>query len=363
MGEGRVLQLVGPSTGGIRRHVMALREGLVEQGWDVDLAAPRGVFPADDVVAEVPIPTGPGPVDAARSVLAVRRLATGYDLVHAHGWKAAWVAAAPRPRAPIVLSVHNAFADAVGHQQAALARHLERTLPRKVDAVIAVSDGLAASVAGATPPARLHVVLPVGPRLGPPRPARVVRAEIGIAADAPLVVGMGRLHPQKGWPTLLEAAAILRRHRTDLRVVIAGEGPLERPLAEAIHELDLDGTATLAAPSTRPEDQLGAADVVAISSVWESGPLVAAEAMALGRPVVATPVGFVPRLIDDGRSGRIVAVGDAPAMAAAIGDLLADPDAAARMGAAGAAAVAERLAPERLVAGVAAVYREVRARS
>ena len=363
MGEGRVLQLVGPSTGGIRRHVIALRAGLVDRGWEVDLAAPPGVFGDTPAVAEVPIPSGPGPVDAARSVLAVRRLAAGYDLVHAHGWKAGWVAAAARPRVRIVLSVHNVVADAVGHEQAALARRLERNLPRKVDAVIAVSGGLADAIRSATPPDRLHVVLPVGPRPGQPRPRHTVRAELGVEPAAPLVVGVGRLHPQKGWPTLLEAAARLRADWPALRVAIVGEGPLRAALATAIHSLGLTAVVTLAGPSDHPEDQLAAADVVAVPSVWESGPLVVAEAMALGQPVVATPVGFVPDLVDDGRSGRIVPGGDAAALAAAVSALLADPQAAAAMGTAAAAAAAERLAPEELVGAVADVYREVLAGS
>ena len=64
-------------------------------------------------------------------------------------------------------------------------------------------------------------------------------------------------------------------------------------------------------PERQRSDELAVADVVAIPSVWESGPLVLAEALELGRPVVATPVGLVPEVVREGESGRIVPVGDA----------------------------------------------------
>jgi glycosyltransferase involved in cell wall biosynthesis len=79
--------------------------------------------------------------------------------------------------------------------------------------------------------------------------------------------------------------------------------------------------------------------------------------MALGKPVVSTPVGFVPALIDDGETGRIVPVGDAAATAAALAALLGDRTASARMGRAGQLRVAEVLSPGPLVAETIDVYR------
>jgi glycosyltransferase involved in cell wall biosynthesis len=102
---------------------------------------------------------------------------------------------------------------------------------------------------------------------------------------------------------------------------------------------------------------LAAADVVVVTSVWESGPLVVSEAMALGKPVVSTPVGFVLALIDDGETGRVVPIGDARATAAALAAVLGDRAAAARMGRAGQLRVAEVLSPGPLVADTIDVYR------
>ncbi|HEX2564676.1 MAG TPA: glycosyltransferase family 4 protein, partial [Acidimicrobiales bacterium] len=109
-------------------------------------------------------------------------------------------------------------------------------------------------------------------------------------------------------------------------------------------------------------DELAVADVVAIPSVWESGPLVLAEALELGRPVVATPVGLVPEVVREGESGRIVPVGDARALAAAISGLLADPTGAAVMAEAGRQAVERVWGADALVQATEALYRDLLAR-
>ena len=108
---------------------------------------------------------------------------------------------------------------------------------------------------------------------------------------------------------------------------------------------------------------LAAADVVAVPSLWESGPLVVAEALLLGRPVVSTPVGFVPELIDDGRAGGLlVPIGDAEAMASALTRVLADPEEGRRLGEQGRSRVGEQLDPDRLVDAVVARYEAAGAR-
>ena len=140
-----------------------------------------------------------------------------------------------------------------------------------------------------------------------------------------------------------------------------GEGPLASELTALIHRKGLDATVALVGPSDNAPDELAVADVVAIPSVWESGPLVLAEALVLGRPVVATPVGLVPEVVREGESGRIVPVGDARALAAAISDLLADPAGAAAMAEAGRRAVGAGVGAEALVEATEALYRELMA--
>jgi glycosyltransferase involved in cell wall biosynthesis len=281
------------------------------------------------------------------------------DVVHAHGLKAGWTAALVRQRLPLVVTVHNTVLPGQGGLAEPVLRRLERVLAGRADAVIATSAPLGGALAPFVDPARLWVIPPIGPAPAPGRSTADVRRGFGVPAGAPLVVGVGRLHRQKGWPTLLDAAARLRDLGCDLRVVVVGEGPQEAELRAQIDRLGLAGTVVLAGPVDQAGDVLAAADVVVVPSVWESGPLVLAEAMALGRPVVSTPVGFAPVLVEDGATGRLVPIGDALALAAAVADLLRDATAAAALGRAGAARVGEVLAPDRLADEVVSVYRDV----
>jgi glycosyltransferase involved in cell wall biosynthesis len=359
-----VLQLLGPSTGGIRRHVVQLARRLPAHGWASPVAGPAGVLgPHGDLAYVVPVPGAPTPaLLAARRALRAAVAASGADVVHAHGLKAGWLATLSGLEQPVVVTVHNVVLDEAAGRSAAVLRALEARLPRRADAAVAVSPEIAARFAGLPGAERIRVVRPVGPPPVPSRPAGKVRADLGVPEDAPLVVTVARLHPQKDLPTLLRSAALLRHGVPGVRFVVVGEGPDRAALAALVAELGLEGIVTLAGQSPEAADELAAADVVAMCSLWESGPLVVAEALALGRPVVATPVGFVPEVIDDGVSGRIVPVGDPAALAEALGDVLADPVGAARMAEAGRRAAAEVLGPDRLVGDVVTMYETVTSR-
>jgi glycosyltransferase involved in cell wall biosynthesis len=143
-----------------------------------------------------------------------------------------------------------------------------------------------------------------------------------------------------------------------VRLLVVGEGP-ERTAVEArARSLGMDRTVTFAGRVPSAADELAAADVVVISSRWESGPLVLFEAMQLGRPVVTTAVGAAPDVVADHLNGRLVPPGDADAFADAVADVLADPVAAAAMGEAGRAAMASRGA-DAMVTAHERAYREV----
>jgi glycosyltransferase involved in cell wall biosynthesis len=218
-----------------------------------------------------------------------------------------------------------------------------------------VADGLGGDVAA--------VVAPFGPPPAPAHHRQTVRRAWGVPADAPVVVAVGRLHPQKGLDVLLDAAPVLAARVPAVHIVLVGEGPLEGHLRRRIAADGLGGRVHVAGPTTDAGAALVAADVVAVPSLWESGPLVAAEALELGRPVVATPTGFVPELIIDGESGRLVPPRDAVALAAALADLLEAPALAAVLGAAGHRRVMAWQDRDAAVAAVVAVYERVRRHS
>ena len=360
MAEPRVLQVLGPSAGGIRAHVGQLARSLDAKGWVVEVAGPAGVMgDAGRQHHSLPVPGTPG-LAALRSRRQLRSLAARFDLVHAHGLKAGWLAATMgRHAPPVVLTVHNLVLDEVAGVMAAPLRVAEGRLPSRVARTIAVSQAIADRFGG--PSSRIRVIAPAAPRVVIQRSAADIRAELGVG-DAPFVVSVARLHPQKDIPTLLAATRFLLEKQPRVRVAIVGDGPLAAELAAEVRERRLEKTVLLTGRREDAVDLMAAGDVVVVSSRWEGSPIVVVEALKLGRPLVSTPVGTVPEVVTSGETGVLVPVGDAEAMSAALAQVLADPAWAKRLGDAGQARARELYDPERLVAEVSDVYREALSR-
>lgn len=352
----RVVQLLGPSAGGIRRHVATLAEHLPACGWEARVAGPDGVMEGLEVPA-VPVPVS---MEPRRFVAAARRLRRLVEeeqagVVHAHGLTAGWVAVAARTGRPVVLTAHNVVLAETAGRATAFRRALEGRLPRMVATTIAVSPPMAADLE-ARSGRPVQVIVPASP---PPRVTRTreeIRVALGLAAEEQLVVTVGRLHAQKALGDLVTATARLRDRHPDLRVAVVGEGP-ERPALEAqVARLGLDGVVALVGSQPDGPSWMAAADVVVMCSTWEGSPLVVAEALQLGRPLVATAVGDVPLVVREGETGRLVPPAAPEELAAALGDLLDDPDEAERLARAGRALAVECYSPPALVGAVATVY-------
>jgi colanic acid/amylovoran biosynthesis glycosyltransferase len=163
--------------------------------------------------------------------------------------------------------------------------------------------------------------------------------------DRPRLVTVGRLAEQKGQLLLVEAAARLKDRCPDFELVIVGDGPLRDELERAIDRSDLRDrvriTGFLDNHGVRRE--LEAARALVLPSFAEGLPVVIMEAMALGRPVIATSIAGIPELVEPGRSGWLVPAGAvAPLVEAMAEALAADPAELDRMGRAGAARAAEQ---------------------
>jgi len=159
-----------------------------------------------------------------------------------------------------------------------------------------------------------------------------VRAELGIPADAPVIGTVSVLRPQKALDVLLRATKILVQEFPGLRVLIAGEGDRRFALEDLATELGLDDTVMFLGVRTDVPDVLESLDVAVSTSDFEGSPLSVMEYMAAARPIVATRVGGVPDLIDDGVHGRLVDPQDPSAFAEAVAGLLRDPQGARQMG-------------------------------
>jgi glycosyltransferase involved in cell wall biosynthesis len=185
-------------------------------------------------------------------------------------------------------------------------------------------------IEGVNPKKVLHVPNGIAP---PPPPSGAdVRSELGIPAGAPVIGTVSVLRPQKALDVFIRASALLLREYPDLRVLLAGNGPLMGELMELVHNLGVQDRLLMLGYRSDAPDVMAALDVAVSSSAFEGSPLAVMEYMESARPIVATRVGGVPDLIEDGVHGLLVEPGDVPGLAAAIGRLLTDREAARRMG-------------------------------
>ena len=166
-----------------------------------------------------------------------------------------------------------------------------------------------------------------------------LRERHGFGADDVLVLGVGRFVRWKGFDRLIEAVSLVRTNSASVRLVLVGDGDIRGELEAQVRRLGVTESVTFAGmlPREGVVEHLAAADVVVIPSIHygefvDTGPTVALEAMAVGKPVIATPVGALPRLLGDGRAGRLVAEQDAATLADAIRSLAGDPELRRRMG-------------------------------
>jgi glycosyltransferase involved in cell wall biosynthesis len=170
-----------------------------------------------------------------------------------------------------------------------------------------------------------------------------------------VVLAVGRLHPQKDYPTLVAAMAALQHRKPRPVLVVVGDGPDEDRVRHLVVVHDVD--AQLLGRRDDVADLLHAADVLALSSVWEARALVVQEAMQVGLPVVATSVGGIPDLV--GEDALLVPAGDAVAFAAALERVLDSPSEAAERARRGLLRAASWPDEAAVVDQVVDVYRDV----
>jgi glycosyltransferase involved in cell wall biosynthesis len=168
------------------------------------------------------------------------------------------------------------------------------------------------------------------------------------------------LRPQKDPLGMVRAAALMVRRAPQAgRVAIVGNGWLEPEVCAAIEREGVADTVRWFRFQPPAARYLAALDVFALPSLWEALPVAPIEALACGVPVVATPVGGVPEIVDHGATGLLVEPGRPEALADALEALLRDPDRRRTMGAEGRRVAAERFGLEPMVSATEAVYAEV----
>ena len=365
----KVIHLIsGGDTGGAKTHVHSLLQNL-SRGMDITLVCFRdGPFARE--AAELGIETRVCSGGFFSALREVRRMIAeeGFELVHTHGSRANLAGAILRSTCgrPVVSTIHSDYRlDYMGRPLAAATYGVLNVLAlRRIKYHVGVSDAMRDLLISRRFPRETTFAIYNGLDFSrePKRHDRAAFcARVGAnVAPGDIVVGAAaRLDPVKDLATLVRGFAAAREGHPELKLIIAGEGP-ERPALEALaEELGVRGAVTLAGWLDDMEEFYSALDINSLSSLSETFPYALTEGAAYRLPTVASAVGGIPRLIEDGKTGFLFAPGDWEKLGARLAQLASDPGLRERLG----AAVHERAAREFSVEATCreqrAVYEEI----
>ncbi|MDX6225033.1 MAG: hypothetical protein QOE64_1409 [Frankiales bacterium] len=362
----RVLHVAQPTTEGVAVLTAAMAADQVTRGWDVAVACPGTgdlpVWTSAGGAQHLPWAAARNPgASVPREVAALRGLIGrfGPDVVHLQSSKAGLAGRlAIRGRIATVFSPHAWSFLASAGPQAWAALRWERWATRWTAAVVAVSAAEASAGQAAGIEARYVVARNgVDLQLHPAADAadrRAARSSLALGPE-PLAVCVGRVCRQKGQDLLLAAWPTVRSALPDALCVLVGDGP---DLA-AVQSSHVAGVRAVGRRDDVPS-WLAAADVVVLPSRWEGLSLAMLEAMAAGRALVVSDVSGATEAL--GEVSAAVPVGDVPALADAVTQLLADPQRAAAEGAALRRRAEELFDLRRTADELAAVYLELSGR-
>lgn len=334
----------GPGLGGGERHLLEVVRAAHDAGMRVHVLCVPG-SPLAVAARELGAAVVETPMGAAGALAAARRVRAycarhGADILHTTGFLTNIVGRlavrGDRPR--LVTTVHvdpgGPRAAGGGAVAQALREAVDRLARSRVALVLPVSEAVAAALlARGYDASRMRVILngvdpeAVAAAAAAPPPT--------LPENVPLAGVVARLEPVKAVDVFLRAAALVAARIPDARFAVAGDGPLRCGLESLAASLGLAGRVAFLGWVEPVEPLLARLDVCVLPSRSEGLPVVLLEAMALGVPVVASAVGGVPEVVEDGVTGALVPPGDAGALAVAIERFLSD--AGARAAAGGAA--------------------------
>ncbi len=296
----------------------------------------------------------------ARDVLRLRALIRreGVEIVHAHHSHDHWLALVARPqrpgrgRPPVVRTFHNL--------RAVRRDRLATGLYRRTRAAFAVSRQIEARCRDVGFPADRVFWIPGAAdllRFAWPADPRAVREEFKLG-DAPVIVSVARLAPNRGHELLLTGFRLLRHEVPDARLLLVGKGETRAHLERLVTQLEIAPQVVFTGYRDRDLPAvLAAADCFALMAAGSDESCRAAlEAMAAGRPVVARRVGALPETIVHGVTGLLVADDRPESVSAALATVLAVPERGRAMGLAGRRRAEEVFSPERSVATIERIY-------
>ncbi len=364
----RVVELLATGTnGGAQEHVFNLVSRLDRSRYDVSVCSLTGgsaIRRFEKAGIPVCVIEATDDADAVESV-AAHLAAIDADVVHNHmyhaeviGTQAALrVAETGRPRPFVVGTVHSSRIRS--DEDMALLRQLT---PR-MDHLIAVSTSIVRKIEDegrhGAPVSLIYNGIDLA-RYDQMVPCCTLREEYGLPPEGPLVGVVARLEQEKGHPTLIDAWPAILASFPDATLLMIGEGSRLDALTAQVRDLGLERSVIFTGRRDDVPEVTKSLDVAVLPSYREAQGLTILEAMALSRPVVASNVGGIPEMIEDGRTGLLVPPHDSTALADAILRLLRDHPLADTLARAGHDMVHDRFCVELMVRSVEAIYDEAR---
>lgn len=341
----RVLQMIGYLSldGGAERFALGLTTHLPQDRFEPWMCAPRGAEPgAIAALAEAGIPfidlgrRGRWDLHQTAGMMGLLRRER-FDVLHTHMFGSnLWGAlAGPAANVPVVIAHEHTWSYEGQRWRAWLDG---RVIGRRASCFIAVSGADADRMISIekVPPQKVTVI-PTALVPREPQARTDLRGELGLAADVPLVGTVCQLRRQKALEVLIDAHAQVLRSIPNAHLVITGDGECRDEFERHARDTGMTGSTHFLGRRDDVDNILGSLDVAAMSSDFEGRPLFALECMANHTPLVATAVGGLPEMIDDGRTGVLVAPRRPDELADAVVRLLLDPTRRERIAAAAAA--------------------------
>lgn len=376
----RLLQILEATIGGTRKHVLQILKYLPRDSYELSLVCSTLRDPsfvediealrADGVnVTVIQMTREINPLADFRALFELARHMREHsvDVVHTHSSKAGVLGRIAARLADVPRVVHSPHAFAFEFRTNRPARMLyrlaEKFCARLSDAIVAVSEHERQQAIG------LNVLSPdkvltiengldeddfKRSRRGPQ-----VRKELGIGKGRVVVGTVGRLAKQKGLTCLVDAAAKLLRDFPDLCFLVAGAGEQLLALERKLIDLRIGKKVLLLGHRDDTRDLYAAMDIFVLPSLWEGRPYALLEAMAAGKPVVASDVCGLDEVIENGKNGVLVRPGDVPDLADGIARLVKSPPLRRKLGQAARKTVEARYHAEESVARLHALYTEL----
>jgi len=372
------------NVGGPALHVAYLTSGLAERGYETTLIAgdvAKGeesmAFVAEDEGVEVVRLMGLSrEIAPLRDLTAALRLAVEIrrvrpDVLHTHtakagavGRTAAILAGRARPRV-VVHTFHGHVLRGYFPRLGTLVfRLIERLLARRTDALVAVSPQVRDDLVEleVAPRQRFTVVrlgIDLEPRTATDFDSTELRRRLGIGPERFVIGWFGRMTAVKRTDDLVDVLVAVRARGVDACLLLVGDGTDRVRLEERAHDAGVARDVYSLGYQREVAGWYAASDAVVLTSVNEGTPVTIIEALAAGRPTVATNVGGVADVVRDGVDGFLVDVGDVDTMAARLAELAANGRLGARLGKAGQERVLGRYAVTRLVDDIDRLYRSL----